>query len=174
MKTLTIVSMLVAVGSLAFFSCQEKSDGNSHSDHANVRDSSRFEINADSARHYIKAYQDFITDLGGLLSSGDSLPLPNYSEKLVYGANVDFAELRDILNDAHERRVAGSHDSTSLYIMLGLMPHSGTDTTHVIFCLDMIKDGRTVASEFYDFVRPCPTSCPSWMDKLGTIPRKRD
>jgi hypothetical protein len=173
MKTVTIISALIALSSLAFFSCQEKSDATTNSDASENSLSwnfdSSFVIDSSEAVGYISDYQDFIDSVVKELAHGDASKEAYYKARLTYGARVYIHELQAMMDTvkAHVPERDRDGDSASLYIMLGSMPSEGdSDSTHAIFCLDSWKNNEgertNFRSMFFDFVRPCPTSCPSW------------
>lgn len=168
MKTLTILSMLVAVGSLAFFSCQE--DTNQSKNEVQLPESS-YNIDSVDAVHYILSYVDFIDSVKNALPERT---FPDKGQKLVYGASVDLDELHEILTEAKSQKGSGDTENYEFYIMLGVKPSGETDSTHLIFCLEMEKSGGPTEYAYYDFVRPCPTSCPTGFESMLAKFRKED
>lgn len=167
MKTLTIFSAFVAFGCAALFSCQDASNEDSVSMGENFEDSTSYEIPTDSALNYINSYIAYIDSLNVYLGNKEPVIFPNSGQRLVYGGATALSELQEILNHAQSKIDRQNADSSSFHIMLGLTPRRGGDSTHVIFCLEMfnLDGGRqsSLGNTFYDFVRPCPTSCPSWV-----------
>ena len=167
MKTVTIISALIALSSLAFFSCQEKSDAKTNT--ASWSPEGPYVIDSTEAVAYINDYQTFIDSVIDSLAHGDPSKAAYFKARLTYGARFRIHELQAMMDTvkAHVREGDRDSDSASLYVMQASIPGStSVDSTHPIFNLQRWKnvDGRRVnlVNTFYDFVRPCPTSCPSW------------
>lgn len=163
MKTLSIFSALFLFGSLAFMSCQDVKSSEHDVNHSASDDSSNYEIPERLALEYIQKYERFADSINQVLSAGDSALYYKNAQILVDGAWTNLEELRKILDQAAAKEKSGEADSCSLHIMLGIMPKSGKDSTHIIYCLESFLDNVSQDLMFFDFVRPCPTSCPSWM-----------
>lgn len=169
MKTLTIFSALMALSSLAFFSCQGNPDATTTSDAAtNVtpwNPEDPFVIDSTEAVGYINDYQLFNDSIIEVLSNGDPSKAVYFKARLTYGARIYIHELQAMMDTvkAHVREGDRDADSASLYIMMASMPGTASvDSTHTIFNLQRWKSGGGRVNTFFDFVRPCPTSCPSW------------
>jgi hypothetical protein len=169
MKTLTIFSAFIALSCMAFFSCQEQTDATSNADAANNtpswdRDNS-FIIDSAEARTRISEYQAFIEGIIDTLSHGDPAKEAYYRARLVSGARVYIHELQAMMDSVKVNFGDGRNtDSASLYVMLAQDPLNDSDSTHIIFNLNFSNNSNSssIKSLFYDFVRPCPTSCPPW------------
>lgn len=106
------------------------------------------EIRDTCAIRYIEEYQHYITEVQNTLTMDHPERFRNVGEKLVFGAKVDRAELREML-------MKSSHKDP-LWIMMGIMP---SDSTELIFSM---KDS-TDTWRYYDFTYPCPTACPDFL-----------
>lgn len=146
---LFVGSLLIASISACDQSKPEESNERTESSFAEVTESDSLEsyqIPNIDARSYIDKYQEYITSIEPEISS------PEEAQFLTYGAKVDLAELARIVGRAQDP----DSDSSQIFVMMGIMP---SDTTEVIFCLNKYSEGN-VTSSFFDFTRPCPTSCP--------------
>jgi len=169
MKTLTIFSALMAFG-LALFSCQEKSDATTNEDTSTNElrwdPKNTFVIDSAAARGYVSDYQVFTDSIIDALSHGDAAKEAYFKSRLVSGAKVYIHELQAMMDSVRVNLGEGeSDDLASLYVMLAKDPLNDSDSTHIIFNLNIWNSGGSPAnsqSMFFDFVRPCPTSCPSW------------
>lgn len=117
-----------------------------------------WQIPSEDAEAYMHSYRQYIREVKDTLEAtgGDV----NYNnERLVYGAKVNLQELRAILFHSHD--TLGLDSINQLYVMMGISPSSGTDSTKLIFALNSTVNNST---KYFNFTMPCPTACPNGLD----------
>ncbi len=113
-----------------------------------------YEIDSADAMQYITDYHNYINGVKKVLDVKAPHLYPNKDKNLIYGVGTTICELKNIIATAQ------AQDNSEIWIMMGLMSN---DSTEMIFALEGQDENGVEEWQFFDFTRPCPNSCPSWI-----------
>ncbi len=134
-----------------------------------VKDSLGFKIDSTEAYKALIEYKDYIDGVQVALVKSDSLRYHDDKNKLNYGVGVKLMELRQVLWNSkyHPLHGEGYIDKDSLFLMNAIRDDKGKEVTEIIFalkCYDESTGAYDSTWKFFDFTRPCPTSCPGFLN----------
>ncbi|MDG1331026.1 MAG: hypothetical protein P8P74_01765 [Crocinitomicaceae bacterium] len=161
MKTVTIYSISILFGIITLFSCQEAQEKEREFEEAPRDGSYVFQLTEQTAKARINRYAEYVDELSDSLVDNESAAFRNSKSILAHGAEVELVELRRILRWSDSLESLG--EVNRIYTMTGIKGTKESGHAEVIFCLESYKEEADTTLLFFNFTRPCPTSCPSWM-----------
>ncbi|MDC8003612.1 hypothetical protein POV27_06085 [Aureisphaera galaxeae] len=149
MKSTIFYAVICCLFIVAFSSCNEdaKDDKNC------PKSTKTYQIPDSTGINSINNYETYINAVKKDLVKHDTIPTANVDERLIYGAKVELAELREILTMA-------DCNTDELYAMLAIMPNDSTEIVFALKSTTVMDSDPATPWLFFDFTHPCPTACP--------------